>query len=182
MGFNSAFKGLTVNRTASQKTIKTKSVWRSGCTAGLLVTLGTIWRSGIIFTLRSSYPRKGSPVHIECEAEWNIRLVWLLTRRKNVLSLPEIEPRFQGRTVRGPVTNTDTPPPYKKWVVKTPIVFSRESQNALTSSLYSQLSVPIPVATRSKTWVCGCSLAGIVGSSPARGMDVCLLWVLCVVR
>jgi hypothetical protein len=28
----------------------------------------------------------------------------------------------------------------------------------------------------------GRSLAGIVGSNPAGGMDVCLLWVLCVVR
>ena len=32
----------------------------------------------------------------------------------------------------------------------------------------------IPVATQSKAWVCGCSLAGIVGSNPARGMEVCL--------
>jgi hypothetical protein len=30
--------------------------------------------------------------------------------------------------------------------------------------------------------VCGCSLAGIVGSNPASGMDVCLLWVLSGVR
>ena len=35
---------------------------------------------------------------------------------------------------------------------------------------------------RSKAWVCGRSLAGIVGSNPAEGMDVCLLCVLCVVR
>ena len=34
---------------------------------------------------------------------------------------------------------------------------------------------PIPVAVRSKAWVCGLSLAGIVGSNPAGGMDVCLL-------
>jgi hypothetical protein len=34
---------------------------------------------------------------------------------------------------------------------------------------------PIPVAARSKAWVCGRSLAGIVGSNPAGGMDVCLL-------
>jgi hypothetical protein len=40
----------------------------------------------------------------------------------------------------------------------------------------------IPVTARSKTWVCGRSLAGIVGSNPARGMEVCLLWVLCVVN
>jgi hypothetical protein len=34
---------------------------------------------------------------------------------------------------------------------------------------------PIPVAARSKAWVCGRSLTGIVGSNPAEGMDVCLL-------
>jgi hypothetical protein len=34
---------------------------------------------------------------------------------------------------------------------------------------------PIPVAARSKAWVCGRLLAGIVGSNPAYGMDVCLL-------
>jgi hypothetical protein len=30
------------------------------------------------------------------------------------------------------------------------------------------------VAARFKAWVCGHSLAGIVGSSPAGGMDACL--------
>jgi hypothetical protein len=34
---------------------------------------------------------------------------------------------------------------------------------------------PIPVAARSKAWVCGRSLAGVAGLNPARGMDVCLL-------
>jgi hypothetical protein len=60
--------------------------------------------------------------------------------------------------------------------------------------------VPIPVVERSKAWVCGRSLAGIVGSKPTGGMlwvlcvvccalcvvccqvEVCVLWVLCVVR
>jgi len=46
----------------------------------------------------------------------------------------------------------------------------------------SCLCVPIPVAARSKAWVCGRSPAEIVGSNPTGGMDVCLLWVLCVVR
>jgi hypothetical protein len=36
-------------------------------------------------------------------------------------------------------------------------------------------SLPIPAAARSKAWVCGRSLAGIMGSNPAGGMDVCLL-------
>jgi hypothetical protein len=30
------------------------------------------------------------------------------------------------------------------------------------------------MAVRSKAWVFGRSLTGIVGSNPARGMDVCL--------
>ena len=38
-----------------------------------------------------------------------------------------------------------------------------------------------PAAARSEVWVCSRSLAGIVGSNPAGGMDVCLLWLLCVV-
>jgi len=40
---------------------------------------------------------------------------------------------------------------------------------------------PIAVTARSKAWVCGRSLAGIMVSDPAGGMDVFLLWVLCVV-
>ena len=35
--------------------------------------------------------------------------------------------------------------------------------------------VPIPVAVRSKAWVCGRSLTRIVGSNPTGGMNVCLL-------
>jgi hypothetical protein len=38
------------------------------------------------------------------------------------------------------------------------------------------------VAVRSVAWVCGRWLAGIAGSNPAGGMDVCLLCVLCGVR
>ena len=42
--------------------------------------------------------------------------------------------------------------------------------------------MPVTVAARSKALVYGRSPAEIVGSIPAGGMDVCLLWVLCVVR
>jgi hypothetical protein len=43
---------------------------------------------------------------------------------------------------------------------------------------------PIPVAARSKAWACGRSLAGIAGSNPLGGMDVCLfvMVVCCQVR
>jgi len=35
------------------------------------------------------------------------------------------------------------------------------------------------LAPQSKAWVCGLSLAGIVGSNPAWGMDVSLVSVVC---
>ena len=37
---------------------------------------------------------------------------------------------------------------------------------------------PIPVAVRSKAWVDGLSLTGIVGSNPAGGMDICVVFVV----
>jgi len=37
----------------------------------------------------------------------------------------------------------------------------------------------IPGAAQSKAWVCGRSLAGIVGSNPGEVMDVSLLSVVC---
>ena len=37
--------------------------------------------------------------------------------------------------------------------------------------------LPIPVAERSKARVCGRSLAGVAGSNPAGGMDVCVVCV-----
>ena len=43
---------------------------------------------------------------------------------------------------------------------------------------YSRVGVsgePIPVAEQSKAWVCGRSPAGIAGSDPAGGMNICLL-------
>jgi len=44
------------------------------------------------------------------------------------------------------------------------------------------LRQPIAVAVRSKAWVCGRSLAGIVDSNLASGMDDCLLRMFCVLR
>jgi hypothetical protein len=41
---------------------------------------------------------------------------------------------------------------------------------------------PISVAALSKGWVCGRLLAKIAGSNRAGGLDICRLWVLCVVR
>ena len=40
----------------------------------------------------------------------------------------------------------------------------------------------MPLAARSKAWVCDRSFAGIVGMKPAEGTDACLVWMLGVVR
>ena len=40
--------------------------------------------------------------------------------------------------------------------------------------------LPVQVAAPFELWVCGHLLAGIAGSNPTRGMDVCLLWILFV--
>jgi len=50
-------------------------------------------------------------------------------------------------------------------LIKHTIVFCISSINPM----------PVPVAARSKAYVCGRSTAEIVGSNPTGGMDVCLL-------
>jgi len=55
---------------------------------------------------------------------------------------------------------------------------SCKTETAFSDSIfmyYSDKSWPIPVAARSKAWVCGLSLAWIVGLNPLGGIDVCLL-------
>ena len=39
--------------------------------------------------------------------------------------------------------------------------------------------MPVPLAARSKAWVCGRSPAEIVGSNPTGSIDVYLLWLVC---
>jgi hypothetical protein len=46
--------------------------------------------------------------------------------------------------------------------------------------LYNVKAYPSGRTVQVRVW--GSSLTGIWGSNPAGGMDVCLLWVLCVVR
>ena len=54
------------------------------------------------------------------------------------------------------------------------LLHTRPSYSFLFHEYYSLLR-PIFVAARSKAWVCGRSLPGIVGSNPARSMNVCIL-------
>jgi hypothetical protein len=48
----------------------------------------------------------------------------------------------------------------------------------LSISAGYHLQGPVPVAARSKAWVCGRSSAEIVSSNTTGGMDICLLCVL----
>jgi len=44
---------------------------------------------------------------------------------------------------------------------------------ALNLTASNPSNIPVPVAARSKAWVCGRSPVEIVGSNPTGGMDVC---------
>ena len=70
-------------------------------------------------------------------------------------------------------------------VFKHPLFFKIIFRNIKAYSYLLQnrhVFLPIPRSERSKARVWGRSLAGIAGSNPAGDMDVCLLYVLCVVR
>jgi hypothetical protein len=45
----------------------------------------------------------------------------------------------------------------------------------LDNTVQYYTEVPIPVAARSKTWVCDLSFVGIAVSNPSGSMDVCVL-------
>ena len=53
---------------------------------------------------------------------------------------------------------------------------------SILSYIYIYIYMPVPVAARAKVWVCGRSPTEIVGSNSTGDMDVCLSWVLCVVK
>jgi len=68
---------------------------------------------------------------------------------------------------------------YRKHVEEAHVMFVLIKNVHLTGVING---VPVPVAARSKAWVCGLSHAGIVGSNRTGGTDVCLLCLLGVVR
>ena len=55
------------------------------------------------------------------------------------------------------------------------LFLSGTTPSQLLEIMNSNSGSAIPVAARSKAWVYGRPLAGIVGSNPTGGMDVCLL-------
>ena len=69
-------------------------------------------------------------------------------------------------------SSVDTVVQSKTFDLKEPVDFSRRYV----------MKQPMSVSARYKAWDCGLSLPGIAGSNPAGGIDVCLLWILCVVQ
>ena len=64
---------------------------------------------------------------------------------------------------------------FRNLILYTVSCVERRKQSTNSKSYHVSVSLSIPVAAQSKVWVCGLSLAGIVGSKPAWRMDVCLL-------
>ena len=46
----------------------------------------------------------------------------------------------------------------------------------------STSQMTVAVSAQRKVWACGRSLAAIAVSNPTNSTDICLLWVLCIVR
>ena len=53
-----------------------------------------------------------------------------------------------------------------------PLIKRSVSHSTRAIHRYKNIHLPMLVAARSKTWVCGCSLAGIAGSNTDGRMDV----------
>jgi len=67
-------------------------------------------------------------------------------------------------------------------VTENRLIFLAHSSTAAFVTLQSGTKkAPVPVVARFKACVCGRSLAGIAGSNPTGGVDVCLLCFLCIV-
>ena len=68
--------------------------------------------------------------------------------------------------------------------LKTTLISCRSTSPHFTTLHFVLLCVglTVPVATRSKTWVCVRSPAGIACSNPTGGEQGCLFRLLCVVR
>ena len=79
------------------------------------------------------------------------------------------------QVVRTPTIISNNP------VYKTGIIFL-SSYTIVVKNIKYKFYMPVSVAARSKALVCDRSPAEIVGSNPTGGMDVCLLWLSCVVR
>ena len=63
-------------------------------------------------------------------------------------------------------------------LIDTQRIFNTHKTASKITVLYILMQL-VPVATQSKAWVCIHSLAGIVGSNPARGMDVSVVRIVC---
>ena len=62
------------------------------------------------------------------------------------------------------------------------IIIGGGGSSSSSSSRKSSITGPVPLVERYTSRICDRSLAGIPGLNPAAGMDVCQLWVSCVVR
>jgi hypothetical protein len=67
----------------------------------------------------------------------------------------------------------------RRWIIRHQLIPLTERLKTPHTETYPlnfkswKTTKPIPVTTRTNVWFCGRSLAGIAGSNPAGGMDVC---------
>jgi hypothetical protein len=137
-------------------------------------------------SLSSRFTMGNKPaISIECGAGCTPRSVWTLLEKRSCLSLLPSEPQFLGCPTHYVVTIRAAISLLPTFFCNTDIFLPDYTASRLGSRKFvyiSHISCRFQWPCKCKAWVCGRSLAWIVGSNPAAGMDVCLLWVLCVVR
>jgi len=112
--------------------------------------------------------------NVEISIIWNFILLYTSARSTRFLFLSSpITPFSQSRNLSHN-TYCDTAIARCDWLVPFPFLMYY-----ITQQKYGR---PIPVAARSKAFLCGRSLGGIAGLNPAGGVDGRLLCLLCVVQ
>jgi hypothetical protein len=118
--------------------------------------------SGQLHTQAALHLGKGPPVYLELEPGWARHSDWMLCRKK-------IDPSGNRRPDR-----------QARSLVTIQSMISRFLSERETSIKYSSSKFVFeltPAAAKSKAWICGRAIVGIVVSNPTGGMEICVLCV-----
>ena len=133
--------------------------------------------------------RRTLPVRLLCTSDQPVAEATTYTtqnkhKRRTSMPLEDYSPQFLQSRSHRPTLQTARPPVSVMWIVHWFVIpnffwFACVLKKVIH---WYYLCHAIPVAARCEAWVYYSSVAGIAGSKPERGINICLLWLLCVFR